>query len=125
MPLLCLALTSIRHEERRLLHPCLFVDCRIVRDTRKSCSDVISLTSTFHDLEDLRNLILRVKDVETAPFIIVGNKEDLREQRVIPREVLFCIALTLVELRLTPNSKDKASLPSGAAPTLKRAQRRS
>jgi len=39
--------------------------------------------STFNDLPDLREQILRVKDCEDVPMVLVGNKCDLAEQRVI------------------------------------------
>ena len=39
--------------------------------------------STFNDLPDLREQILRVKDKDDVPMILVGNKCDLADQRVI------------------------------------------
>jgi len=39
--------------------------------------------STFNDLPDLREQILRVKDKDEVPMILVGNKCDLQDQRVI------------------------------------------
>jgi len=39
--------------------------------------------STFNDIPDLREQILRVKDVEKVPMVLVGNKCDLADQRVI------------------------------------------
>jgi len=39
--------------------------------------------STFNDLPDLREQILRVKDLESVPMVLVGNKCDLKDQRVI------------------------------------------
>jgi len=42
--------------------------------------------STFNDLPDLRDQILRVKDTETIPMVLVGNKCDLKDQRVITIE---------------------------------------
>ncbi|KAK1906268.1 Ras-related protein Rap-1b [Dissostichus eleginoides] len=38
----------------------------------------ITAQSTFNDLQDLREQILRVKDTEDVPMILVGNKCDLR-----------------------------------------------
>eukprot|EP01088_Endostelium_zonatum_P014743 TRINITY_DN3347_c0_g1_i1.p1 TRINITY_DN3347_c0_g1~~TRINITY_DN3347_c0_g1_i1.p1 ORF type:complete len:191 (-),score=47.10 TRINITY_DN3347_c0_g1_i1:6-578(-) len=39
--------------------------------------------STFNDLPDLREQILRVKDTDNVPMVLVGNKCDLEDQRVI------------------------------------------
>jgi len=42
--------------------------------------------STFNDLSDLREQILRVKDKDEVPMVLVGNKCDLNDQRVISTE---------------------------------------
>ena len=42
--------------------------------------------STFNDLPDLREQILRVKDMDDVPMVLVGNKCDLADQRVITTE---------------------------------------
>jgi len=42
--------------------------------------------STFNDLPDLREQILRVKDLDQVPMVLVGNKCDLKDQRVITVE---------------------------------------
>jgi small GTP-binding protein len=42
--------------------------------------------STFNDLPDLREQILRVKDMDDVPMVLVGNKCDLSDQRVISTE---------------------------------------
>merc|ERR1711862_76464 len=42
--------------------------------------------STFNDLPDLREQILRVKDCDSVPMVPVGNKCDLQDQRVITTE---------------------------------------
>ena len=39
--------------------------------------------STFNDLPDLYEQILRVKDTDAVPMVLVGNKSDLAEQRVV------------------------------------------
>lgn len=39
--------------------------------------------STFNDLPDMREQILRVKDSEDVPIMLVGNKKDLSDQRVV------------------------------------------
>ena len=42
--------------------------------------------STFNDLPDLKEQILRVKDCDSVPMVLVGNKCDLADQRVITHE---------------------------------------
>jgi len=42
--------------------------------------------STFNDLPDMREQILRVKDTEKIPMVLVGNKCDLVDQRVVSTE---------------------------------------
>jgi small GTP-binding protein len=42
--------------------------------------------STFNDIPDLHQLIVRVKDTEKVPMVLVGNKCDLTDQRVITSE---------------------------------------
>jgi len=42
--------------------------------------------SPFNDLPDLRDQILRVKDKDEVPMVLVGNKCDLTDQRVISTE---------------------------------------
>eukprot|EP01086_Lenisia_limosa_P008481 TRINITY_DN2_c0_g4_i1.p1 TRINITY_DN2_c0_g4~~TRINITY_DN2_c0_g4_i1.p1 ORF type:complete len:201 (-),score=59.99 TRINITY_DN2_c0_g4_i1:80-637(-) len=46
----------------------------------------ITAQSTFNDLTDLRDQILRVKDTDTIPMVLVGNKCDLESERVVPQE---------------------------------------
>jgi len=42
--------------------------------------------STFNDLPDMREQIIRVKDTESVPMVLVGNKCDLNDQRVVSQE---------------------------------------
>jgi len=42
--------------------------------------------STFTDLNDIRDQIVRVKDTDDFPSILVGNKCDLEEQRVVSKQ---------------------------------------
>lgn len=46
----------------------------------------ITAQSTFNDLMDLREQILRVKDTEDVPMILVGNKCDLEDERVVGKD---------------------------------------
>ncbi|KAJ3112825.1 Ras- protein Rap-1b [Phlyctochytrium bullatum] len=49
---------------------------------------VYSITSqaTFNDLVELREQILRVKDTDRVPLVLVGNKCDLEDDRVVARD---------------------------------------
>lgn len=46
----------------------------------------ITAQSTFNDLQDLREQILRVKDTDDVPMVLVGNKCDLEDERVVGKE---------------------------------------
>ena len=46
----------------------------------------ITAQSTFNDLQDLREQILRVKDSEEVPMVLVGNKCDLEDERVVGKD---------------------------------------
>jgi len=46
----------------------------------------ITAQSTFNDLVDLRDQILRVKDTEDVPMVLVGNKCDLEDERVVGKD---------------------------------------
>lgn len=46
----------------------------------------ITAQSTFNDLQDLRDQILRVKDTEDVPMILIGNKCDLESERVVAKD---------------------------------------
>ncbi|KAI1728025.1 ras family domain-containing protein [Ditylenchus destructor] len=46
----------------------------------------ITAQSTFNDLMDLRDQILRVKDTDDVPMILVGNKCDLEDERVVGKD---------------------------------------
>ncbi|KAG1116936.1 hypothetical protein G6F42_013565 [Rhizopus arrhizus] len=49
---------------------------------------VFSITSqvTLTDLHEIREQILRVKGTENVPMVLVGNKCDLENERMVPRE---------------------------------------
>ena len=46
----------------------------------------ITSQSTFNDLHDLREQILRVKDRDDVPTVLVGNKCDLEDERVVGKD---------------------------------------
>ena len=49
---------------------------------------VFSITSmsSLHELTELREQIIRIKDDPNVPLVIVGNKSDLEEDRVVSRQ---------------------------------------
>ena len=49
----------------------------------------ITAQSTFNDLQDLREQILRVKDTDDVPMVLVGNKCDLEDERVVGNYFYF------------------------------------
>merc|ERR1711862_618033 len=46
----------------------------------------ITAQSTFGDLAELREQILRVKDTDDVPMVLVGNKCDLEDERVVGKD---------------------------------------
>ncbi len=50
-------------------------------------TDITSRT-TFNDVEDFHDAILRVKDANSVPFMLVGNKADMEEKRVVQKSEL-------------------------------------
>lgn len=52
---------------------------------------VFSITSmsSLNELSELREQIMRIKDDENVPIVIVGNKSDLEEDRAVPRARAF------------------------------------
>ncbi|KAL1875132.1 hypothetical protein VTK73DRAFT_10269 [Phialemonium thermophilum] len=55
---------------------------------------VFSITSksSLDELASLREEIIRIKDDETVPIVLVGNKSDLEDQRVVERAKAFSIS---------------------------------
>ncbi|RPA81913.1 ras-domain-containing protein [Ascobolus immersus RN42] len=43
----------------------------------------ITSLSTFQELTELRSQILRIKETQNVPIVIVGNKSDLQEDRAV------------------------------------------
>ncbi|KAF9183911.1 Ras- protein Rap-1b [Haplosporangium sp. Z 767] len=46
----------------------------------------IVAAATFDELAGLHKQILRVKDTDTVPIVLVGNKCDMEQDRKVPRE---------------------------------------
>ncbi|KAL3452206.1 ras family-domain-containing protein [Aspergillus insuetus] len=55
---------------------------------------VFSITSmsSLNELSELREQIIRIKDDENVPIVIVGNKSDLEEDRAVPRARAFALS---------------------------------
>jgi Ras-related protein Rap-1B len=55
---------------------------------------VFSITSrsSLHELHGLREEILRIKDRDQVPIVIIGNKADLEDQREVPRTKAFAVS---------------------------------
>ena len=55
---------------------------------------VFSITSqsSLSELSELREQIIRIKDDENVPIVIVGNKSDLEEDRVVSRAKAFGVS---------------------------------
>ncbi|KAI9732193.1 MAG: Ras- protein rsr1 [Cirrosporium novae-zelandiae] len=55
---------------------------------------VFSITSrsSLHELAELREQIIRIKDDEHIPIVMVGNKSDLEEDRKVSRGQAFAIS---------------------------------
>lgn len=52
----------------------------------------ITSSSSLSELAGLREEIIRIKDDENVPIVIVGNKCDLEENRAVPRAKGFSIS---------------------------------
>lgn len=55
---------------------------------------VFSITSqsSLAELSELRDQIIRIKDDENVPIVIVGNKSDLEEDRAVSRSKAFAVS---------------------------------
>lgn len=55
---------------------------------------VFSITSqsSLSELSELREQIIRIKDDENVPIVIVGNKSDLEEDRAVSRAKAFSVS---------------------------------
>ena len=55
---------------------------------------VFSITSpsSLRELAELREQLVRIKDDERVPLVLVGNKSDLEEQRMVSRSRAFAVS---------------------------------
>jgi len=66
--------------------------------------------STFNDLPDLRDQILRVKDTDKVPMVVVGNKCDLSDQRIITTEQGNALATKFGAVFIEASAKTKINV---------------
>jgi len=66
--------------------------------------------STFNDLPDLRDQILRVKDTDKVPMVVVGNKCDLSDQRIITTEQGQALATKFGAVFIEASAKTKINV---------------
>ena len=52
----------------------------------------ITSSSSMSELDSLREEIIRIKDDDAVPMVIVGNKSDLEESRAVPRAKAFSMS---------------------------------
>ncbi|XP_023345639.1 ras-like protein 3 [Eurytemora carolleeae] len=64
----------------------------------------ITAQSTFNDLQDLREQILRVKDTDDVPLVLVGNKCDLEDERVVGKDQGMNLARSFSNCRFMETS---------------------
>ncbi|EHY53030.1 Ras- protein rsr1 [Exophiala dermatitidis] len=48
--------------------------------------------NSFRELAELREQIIRIKDDQDIPLVVVGNKSDMEDERVVPRALAFQLA---------------------------------
>ncbi|KAL6740561.1 hypothetical protein Aduo_013905 [Ancylostoma duodenale] len=70
----------------------------------------ITAQSTFNDLMDLRDQILRVKDSDEVPMILVGNKCDLEDERVVGKDQGLNLARQFGSAYLETSAKAKINV---------------
>jgi len=70
----------------------------------------ITAQSTFNDLQDLREQILRVKDMDDVPMILVGNKCDLEDERVVGKDQGQTLARNWNSAFLETSAKSKINV---------------
>lgn len=52
----------------------------------------ITSTTSLNELAELREQIIRIKEDENVPLVIVGNKSDLEEDRAVSRSKAFALS---------------------------------
>jgi len=70
----------------------------------------ITQQASLNDLKDLRERILRAKDADAVPMVLVGNKCDLPEQRQVPREEAQALAKAFGSAFIEASAKAKVNV---------------
>ena len=71
----------------------------------------ISSQATFNDLLELRDQILRVKDTPDVPMVLVGNKCDLEDERVVSKDQGHTLARQFSCTFMEASAKIKVNVP--------------
>lgn len=71
----------------------------------------ISSQATFNDLLELRDQILRVKDSHDVPMVLVGNKCDLEDERVVSKDQGQTLARQFNCTFMEASAKHKVNVP--------------
>jgi Ras-related protein Rap-1A len=71
----------------------------------------ISSQATFNDLFELRDQILRVKDTPDVPMVLVGNKCDLEDERVVSKDQGQTLARQFSCTFMEASAKIKVNVP--------------
>jgi len=66
--------------------------------------------SSFTEIPELHEQILRVKDCDIVPMVLVGNKCDLKEQRLVSRDEGQALAQQFNSVFLEASAKEKINV---------------
>lgn len=86
---------AMRYNERDLARSCTnHSDRELYMKSGQGFLLVFSITSlsSLNELYELREQIVRIKDDERVPLVIVGNKSDLEEDRAVSRARAFAVS---------------------------------
>ncbi|CAF3877638.1 unnamed protein product [Rotaria sp. Silwood1] len=70
----------------------------------------ITAQSTYNELIDLRNTILEVNDTSNVPMVLVGNKCDLEDERIVGKEVGQALANNWNSIFLETSAKQNINV---------------
>uniref|UniRef100_A0A1I7YR84 Ras-related protein n=1 Tax=Steinernema glaseri TaxID=37863 RepID=A0A1I7YR84_9BILA len=67
-------------------------------------------SSSFNDLKNLRDMIFKVKGTQRVPMIVVSNKNDLVQQRIVPTEAGRDLAHSIGAQFIESSAKDNVNV---------------